>query len=151
MNKKKRQDKLLEIISKMEVDTQEELIKILERQGIVTTQATISRDINEIGIVKVAGVEKRFRYSKPASMQRSELSMMVSHFKTAIMSITTAQNLVVVKTLSGNANAVGVIIDDRNLDGSLGSIAGDDTLLVIAKDSQSAALLAEKIKGVFGL
>ena len=53
MNKKKRQDKLLEIISKMEVDTQEELIKILERQGIVTTQATISRDINEIGIVTI--------------------------------------------------------------------------------------------------
>ena len=151
MNKYKRQQKVLEIVSKTEVDTQEELLKILENQGLKVTQATVSRDIKDLGLVKVAGKEKKYRYAKPISDVHNDVNTLIMHFRTAIVSLTQAQNLVVVKTLSGNANAVGVIIDGRNIEGVLGTIAGDDTLLIISTDNKTAESVVTEIKEIFNM
>ena len=140
---------MLEIVSKTEVDTQEELLKILENQGLKVTQATVSRDIKELGLVKVSGRQKKYRYAKPVTETQSDVNMLIMHFKTAIVSVTQAVNTVVIKTLSGNANAVGALIDGKNIDGVLGTIAGDDTLLVITADAETAGFVAANIKDVF--
>ena len=142
---------MLEIVSKTEVDTQEELLKILENQGLKVTQATVSRDIKELGLVKVSGKQKKYRYAKPVTEAQSDVNMLIMHFKTAIVSVTQAINTIVVKTLSGNANAVGAIVDGRNIEGILGTIAGDDTLLVITADAETAANVLSDIKEIFQL
>ena len=151
MNKRKRQERISEIITKTEVDTQEELVAILEAQGLKVTQATVSRDIKELGLVKVAGNVKRYRYTKTVNEDGGDVNALVNHFRTAVVSMSQAQNCLVLKTLSGNANAIGVILDGRNVEGVLGTIAGDDTLLVITADNETAALVAEQIKELFRL
>ena len=151
MNKFRRQQKVLEIVSKTEVDTQEELLKILEDQGLKVTQATVSRDIKELGLVKIAGKIKKYRYAKPLVEEQNDVNVLVRHFKTAILSITHAQNLIVIKTLSGNANAVGAIVDAQAFSGVLGTIAGDDTLLVITASTEKAEETLAKIKEVFNI
>ena len=151
MNKSKRQEKVLEIVTKTEVDTQEDLIKILEDQGLKVTQATVSRDIKELGLVKVAGRSKKYRYAKPVLEEKNDLSVLIRHFKSAILSVVTAQNLIVMKTLSGNANAVGAIVDGDEIEGVLGTIAGDDTLLIVTADTMQATRVSERIKEIFQL
>jgi len=149
MNKYKRQQLVLEIVAKTEVDTQEELLKILEDQGLKVTQATVSRDVKELGLVKIAGNVKKYRYAKPVLEAQSDVNALVRHFKSAIVSFSHAQNLIVIKTLSGNANAVGAIIDGENLEGVLGTIAGDDTLLIIAASEEIVDNVVKQIKTLF--
>ncbi|MBP5177442.1 MAG: arginine repressor [Clostridia bacterium] len=151
MNKHKRQQKVLEIVSKTEVDTQEELLRILEDQGLKVTQATVSRDVKELGLIKVAGKTKKYCYAKSVIEQSNDVNALIMHFKTAIISVTAAQNLIVIKTLSGNANAVGVLLDGKSITGLLGTIAGDDTLLVITTDSETALSVSAEIKEFFRL
>ena len=136
MNKFRRQQKVLEIVSKTEVDTQEELLKILEDQGLKVTQATVSRDIKELGLVKIAGKIKKYRYAKPLVEEQNDVNVLVRHFKTAILSITHAQNLIVIKTLSGNALAGGVTM-----------LADSSTLTVGAESGEAATTFMGKIAG----
>ena len=151
MNKQKRQEKVLEIVTKTEVDTQEELIKILEDQGLKVTQATVSRDIKELGLVKVSGKIKKYRYFKPTNDRMNDESALIRHFRSAIVSVNLAQNMLVIKTLSGNANAVGAVIDGRALDCVLGTIAGDDTLVVISADVEGAKKAHDLVSDIFQL
>ena len=151
MNKRKRQEIILEIISKTEADTQEELVAILESQGLKVTQATVSRDIKEMGLVKVSGKDKKYRYAKPMTEENDDVNALLKHFGSAVLSVTPAMNVMVVRTLSGNANAVGVIVDGRKMDGVIGTIAGDDTLLVITPDVETAKFVAERIGELFKL
>ena len=151
MNKKLRQQRVLEIVTKTEVDTQEELIKILEDQGLKVTQATVSRDVKDLGLVKTSGKVKKYRYSKPVTEEHNDIDVLIKHFKTAVLSIAQAQNIIVLRTLSGNANAVGVIIDGKNLAGVLGTLAGDDTLLIITPDNLTAEQVLLRIKTIFQL
>ena len=151
MNKKLRQQRVLEIVTKTEVDTQEELIKILEDQGLKVTQATVSRDVKDLGLVKTSGKVKKYRYSKPVTEEHNDIDVLIRHFKTAVISVAQAQNTIVLRTLSGNANAVGVIIDGKNVAGVLGTIAGDDTLLIITPDNQTAEQVLMRIKSIFQL
>ncbi|MBO4573296.1 MAG: arginine repressor [Clostridia bacterium] len=151
MNKRKRQEIILEIISKTEADTQEELVAILESQGLKVTQATVSRDIKEMGLVKVSGKDKKYRYQKPMTEESDDVNALLKHFGSAVLSVTPAMNGIVVRTLSGNANAVGVIVDGRKIEGVIGTIAGDDTLLVITPDVETAKYVAERIGELFKL
>ena len=145
MNKAKRQQLVLDIISKYEVDTQEEFIRILQNKGVNATQATLSRDIKDLGLVKTAGEEKKFRYALPKQEKKQTFSSW-SHFKSTVLSVECAQNLVVIKTLAANANAIGALIDAQNLEGILGTIAGDDTVLVITKDLNEAQSFVDSVK-----
>ena len=140
-----RHAKILEIISSKEIETQEELCEELERQNIVVTQATISRDIRDLRLFKVAGVEKKYRYAY-INESDSEISpKMKSLFRECVLSIKAAQNLVVIKTLVGNGANAGTVVDKLNHDEIVGSVAGDDTLLVVCHDNESAATVVEKI------
>ena len=140
-----RHAKILEIISSKEIETQEELCEELERQNIVVTQATISRDIRDLRLFKVAGVEKKYRYAY-INESDSEISpKMKSLFRECVLSIKAAQNLVVIKTLVGNGANAGTVVDKLNHDEIVGSVAGDDTLLVVCNDNDSAVAVVEKI------
>ncbi len=141
MDKSKRQEKLLEIVSKHEVDTQEDLIRLLELEGLKVTQATISRDIKELGLIKTSGKKEKYRYARVYDKQHDS-NKLLSLFRAAVISIESAQNMVVVKTLTGNGGAVAATIDSQSLSEIVGTLAGDDTVLVIAKDNDSA----ERIK-----
>ena len=140
-----RHAKILEIISSKEIETQEELCDELERQNIVVTQATISRDIRDLRLFKVAGVEKKYRYAY-INESESEISpKMKSLFRDCVLSIKAAQNLVVIKTLVGNGANAGTVVDKLNHDEIVGSVAGDDTLLVVCQDNESSQAVVEKI------
>ena len=140
-----RHAKILEIISSKEIETQEELCEQLERENIVVTQATISRDIRDLRLFKVAGVEKKYRYAY-INESESEISpKMRSLFRDCVISVKAAQNLVVIKTLIGNGANAGAVVDKLNHDEIVGSVAGDDTLLVVCHDNESALTVVEKI------
>lgn len=140
MKKAKRQEILLKIIEEYEFDTQNDLVDKLNSLGLEVTQATVSRDINELNVVKTNGKQKRYRYA----LNSSEISSS-SVYKKVVESITCAQNLIVVKTHEGNANAVASFIDKKHIDGVLGSLAGDDNLLIVTADNLTANRVKETL------
>lgn len=144
MNKQKRQKILLDIVSKMEVDTQEEIIKALREQGLTVTQATVSRDIKELCLVKTTGKTKKYRYAELGEVQRDN-ARLFSLFKTALTSIEQAQNLVIAKTIIGNASAVAAAIDAQRIPEVIGTLAGDDTVMIVTKSSEQAASVVDKL------
>ena len=145
--KNSRQAKILEIIEKQPVDTQEQLQQLLKAEGISCTQATISRDIKQLHLVKEPMGQGRYRYT--LSSQRSRLNVadkLQSIFRESITSIDYAQNIVVVKTMPGLAGAAGAALDSMNIPGVVGSLAGDDTALLIMRDAVSAGELCDEIR-----
>ena len=150
MNKKERQSKILEIISEYEIDTQEELTEYLNKNNIQVTQATVSRDINELNLIKVAGKFKKNKYAQVDVKNLSLSQKIVSLFKEIVVSITCVNNLIVVKTLSGNASAAGMVVDKMAMPQVLGSIAGDDTLLIVTKSNLDAEIMLKRLKEMMG-
>lgn len=148
MNKKQRLNYIIDVINEREVATQEELATILTEAGLDVTQATVSRDINELGLKKTAGTTKKFKYYLPKINISNEDRRMTDLLANIVLSMEAVNNLVVVKTLSGNASSAGVIIDKLEIKSVLGTIAGDDTLLLIAKDDRSAKDIVSKIKEI---
>lgn len=143
--KKHRQEKLLELISRYEIETQDELIERLREIGYEVTQATISRDIRELKIAKMTTGKGTYRYVLP---KHADPSSGIKFSAALIDSITTvefAQNLVVIKTYPGLASAVAAGIDRMSLDGILGCVAGDDTIMVVTRDNECAQLLADRL------
>ena len=133
-----RHAKILEIISKKEIETQEELCKELNNMNLVVTQATISRDIRDLHLFKVAGVSKKYRYAYINDGEDEISPKMKGLFRDCIVSIQTAKNLVVVKTLTGNGANAGAVVDKLSYKEVVGSVGGDDTLLIVCADDQSA-------------
>ena len=145
-----RHAKILEIITDKEIETQEELCAELNARNYVVTQATISRDIRDLHLFKVAGVEKKYRYSY-INEDESEVSpKMKSLFRDCVIGINYAQNLVVIKTLTGNGANAGTVVDKLNYQEVIGSVAGDDTLLVVCKDTDAAKAVVDKIRAFMG-
>lgn len=144
MDKQKRQQILLDIVTKMEVDTQEEIIKALNDQGLNVTQATISRDIKEMGLVKTSGRTKKYKYAQVSEVHKDSAKLL-SLFKAAVVSITRAQNIVVVKTIIGNASAVAASIDAQHIQEVIGTLAGDDTVMVVVKDNADAEYVVNEL------
>lgn len=141
-----RHAKILELIAAKEIETQEELCAELNALNYVVTQATISRDIKELHLFKVAGVEKKYRYAYIKDSVEEISPKMKNLFRDCIISVKAAQNLVVVKTLSGNGANAGAVVDKLNYPEIVGSVAGDDTLLVVCTDNEAAVLVVEKIE-----
>lgn len=150
MTKKDRQKIIIELISEMEIDTQEELTEKLNERSIDVTQATISRDINELNLIKVAGKSKKYKYAQIDIKNTALSEKIVSLFREIVISITCVNNLIVVKTLSGNASAAGMVVDKMNLPQVLGSIAGDDTLLIVTKSNIDADIMIKRLKEMMG-
>ena len=147
--KKNRQEKLLEVISRYEIDTQDELIAILRDHGYDVTQATVSRDIRELKITKMPTGKGTYRYVLPKEHdQKSGLATMKlgTTLLDSIVSVDYACNIVVLKTYAGLANAVAAGIDHMHLPEVLGCVAGDDTIILVTRDEDSAVLISERIQ-----
>ena len=145
MLKSARHAKILEIISTKEIETQEELCAELNARNLVVTQATISRDIRDLHLFKVAGIEKKYRYAYINDGESEISPKMKNLFRECVISVKAAKNLVVVKTLAGNGANAGAVVDKLNYGEIVGSVAGDDTLLIVCEDDEKAQKVVEKI------
>lgn len=142
--KRIRQEKLLELISKYEIDTQDELIDRLRESGFEVTQATVSRDIRELNISKMTTGKGTYRYVLPKQAAPASNMKFNSALIDALISIDYACNIVVLKTHAGLANALAVGIDAMHLDEILGCVAGDDTILLVSRSEESARHIAQR-------
>ena len=141
-----RQSKILDIISHREILTQEELVGALREQGFEVTQATVSRDIKELGLIKVLGAGGKYRYAVAESETAAEKDKFLGMFRATVVSIVRAQNLVVVKTVSGSANAAAIAVEKFYIDEIVGSVAGDDTMLLVALTADAAELVCARLQ-----
>lgn len=137
MARNARQLKILELITKKDIETQDELASELMIAHYNVTQATISRDIKELGLIKITTPDGRQKYSKDIA-DHNVVNKIVNVFKHSVLSIDHALNIVVLKTLSGSANTAGLMIDKLNNAGVLGCVAGDDTVIIITKSEEIA-------------
>lgn len=147
--KNSRHKKILELIEKYDIDTQECLIKRLNEVGFDVTQTTISRDIKQLNLVKGITEMGTYKYIIPSAVKEEKAPVHTSAITESVLSIESAQNIVVVKTFSGMANAVAVCIDSLKHERIVGSVAGDDTILLVVKDNEAAAHLEAELSGVF--
>lgn len=143
--KNKRQEVILELIERYEIQKQEELIQLLLERGFTATQATVSRDIRELKLMKGAGAGGVQKYVAP-----SRLGVAVPRFGSSltesIVKIDSAENLIVVKTYPGMASAVGSCIDSFNIPEIVGCVAGDDAILVVVRSREEAVALRDKLR-----
>lgn len=147
--KTKRQAKIVEIISNTNVETQEQLLKALEEEGFTSTQATISRDIKELRIVKELTSLGTYRYSVSEKDAPPALTDRLNTiFRECVTSIDYAENIIVIHTLPGLASAAGSALDAMKINVVLGTLAGDDTVMIVMRDSNAAAAFSGEIKSV---
>lgn len=137
-----RQSKILELIKAQEIDTQERLADKLNQAGFNATQATVSRDIKELGLVKVTGKSGRSCYAEAPKISKVELDKYSKLLKDTVQSIRAAENMIVIKTMAGCANAAAEVIDNMQMDTILGTIAGDNTIFLVidSKDHVASVL-----------
>ena len=140
-----RQAVILEIISSMEIETQEELCAELTKRNYNVTQATVSRDIKELRLFKVAGVEKKYRYAYIDDGNNKISPKMHNLFRECVLTMRPAMNQVVIKTLRGNGSNAAMIVDKVNLPEIVGTLAGDDTLLIVTESVEAAKIVVEKL------
>ena len=139
----------MEIIQQKEIETQDDLVRELRALNFDITQATISRDIKELGLIKIMTDDKRYKYAYVDNTEQQVSGKFMGIYKEAIISVKNAQNLVVIKTLRGVANAISAFVDKLNLKNVLGTTYGDETVLVICPNNLDASDVCDKIAGMF--
>ncbi len=145
--KKRRQEKILEIISRHEVETQDELLDYLRQDEFYVTQATISRDIRELDLVKMTTSKGTYKYTVSRLSESNRNNAVTGNIMIdAIISSNCAQNIVVLKTIPGHSPAVAVAIDRLKGEGILGCVAGDDTIIIVTADEKTAEYISRNIK-----
>ncbi len=149
MARSSRQSKILEIIQSKEIETQDDLVRELRALNYDITQATISRDIKELGLIKIMTDDKRYKYAYVDNAEQQVSGKFMLIYKEAIISVKSAQNLVVIKTLKGVANAISSYIDKLSLKNVLGTTYGDETVMVICPTNDDAIDVAEKFSMMF--
>lgn len=150
--KKQRQEKIIEIIHEYEVETQEDLARFLNEAGYSVTQATVSRDIREMSLIKVPGIRVKQRYTVSTEGGGGGSSGFGRQYtgvlQDGVVSMEQAGNLLVIKTVSGMAMAVAAAIDAVKLEGIVGSIAGDDTILCAVKTEEQVASVMDSMQAL---
>lgn len=147
--KSQRQAKIMEIISTRNVETQEQLLAELEKEGFRGTQATISRDIKELRIVKELTSLGTYRYTSTASeVSGSFSSRLNTIFRECVIGFDYAQNIIMIRTLPGLASAAASAVDAMNLSSVVGSLAGDDTVMIVMRDNNAATTFCSEIKSL---
>ena len=141
-----RQTAILSIIEQNDVETQEELAARLRQMGIDVTQATVSRDIKELRLLKVLSGSGGYKYATADKAEHGLSERFVRMFKDSVLSINFACNIVVIKTLAGSANVAAEAIDSMHLPEILGTMAGDNTVLVIVKNETEAAQTVNRFR-----
>ncbi|HAT83837.1 MAG TPA: arginine repressor [Clostridiales bacterium] len=147
MARANRQLKILDIISKHDVDTQEELVDYLRSEGFSVTQATVSRDIKEMGIIKTLSSDGRhYKYTAQQTKEASAADKFLSMFKNTVVSIKSTGNLVVLKTETGSAGPAAELIDKLSYDEVLGVIAGDNTIFVAVDSLEHVDMIRRRLE-----
>ena len=144
--KTKRHAKILELIEQYSIDTQEELLRCLKEHGYNITQATVSRDIKELRLVKSLDSDGKYRYVAAKTEHAGISSKFRTIFADAVLSMDSAQNLIIIKCYSGMANAACAALDSMLWEGVAGTLAGDDTILVVCRTSENAQTLMQDLK-----
>ena len=143
----KRQEKIIELIEKYNIDTQEELLRRLRGAGFDVTQATVSRDIKELRLIKTLSGDGRYRYATSAEELSSDMSFkFLSIFSESVKTVDYAGNIVVVKCYTGMANAACAALDSIHWNGVVGTLAGDDTIFVLIRSEHRALELVGELK-----
>ncbi len=150
MARSARQSKILELISTKEIETQDELARELKNANFEITQATISRDIKELGLTKILTSSGKYKYAIVGSDAQQVSNKYISIFREAVISVKAILNLVVVKTLKGMAGGLGCFIDKLNLIDLVGAVNGDDTLMLIFPTAMLAADAAKALNDLQG-
>lgn len=145
MTKGQRHIKIRELVTNFEIETQDELVEMLKESGFNVTQATVSRDIKELHLVKVPTTDGRYKYSLPADQRFNPLQKLKRALMDAFVKIDSAGHLLVMKTMPGNANAICALIDVLEWDEIVGTISGDDTILMICRTNEDAETLTKRI------
>ena len=145
MDKSQRQKTILSLIAERAMGTQEDLVDALRAMDIQVTQATVSRDIRELHLVKRLG-ENGTHYVKPEAEEHSVTGRLQRMLRESVLSVACSENLLVVQTLSGSANVAGEALDSLEWPEILGTIAGDNTVLVVARSAQEAPEVAQRLK-----
>jgi transcriptional regulator of arginine metabolism len=146
--KARRQAKILELVRTRVIETQEELAAALAAEGIPVTQATISRDIKELQLTKVPMPDGRYRYALPEEPGAAAGERWRRIFREAVLTIDHSGNLVVIKSLPGTAQGVAAAIDHAGWPEMIGTVAGDDTVIVVVKPADATGEVAERLKGL---
>ena len=140
--------KIREIITGHIIETQEELVDALSADGLQVTQATISRDIKELQLVKVPADDGRYKYSMPQEQRANPIHKLRRTLTDHFLHIDHTDNLVVMKCLPGTANAIGAMIDNMEWPEVMGTICGDDTILIICRTKKQSGELIERLLGL---
>ncbi|RKD27870.1 transcriptional regulator, ArgR family [Caminicella sporogenes DSM 14501] len=141
-----RHAKILEIIENNEIETQEELAEYLKKNGFNVTQATVSRDIKELRLIKVLTKNGRYKYATIKQQEGVLSDRLIKIFKDSVLSIDYSKNIIVLKTLVGAANAAAAAIDALNIKEVVGTIAGDDTIFLLAREDKDVEELISYFK-----
>ncbi len=140
-----RQNKILDLINSFEIETQDKLAQMLKESGFDVTQATISRDIRELQLVKILTAEGKYKYATSTHQDLPVTNRFIQIFKETVRTVNFSGNIIVVKTLSGCANAAGEAIDNLNLEHIIGSVAGDNTIIMVVDDPAYTESLVKQL------
>lgn len=146
--KSKRQNKIIEIISNNNVETQDDLVRLLLEAGFQVTQATISRDIKELHLIKIQADSGIYKYSVNEKKDQNDMSVLMRIFKDTVLAIEAAGSIVVIRTLTGSANAAAEVVDGLHLPEIVGSIAGDNTIFVAVRNADAAAVIVSRFRQI---
>ena len=146
--KDQRQSKILELIKDHEIETQEELSAYLVKEGFSVTQATVSRDIRELKLTKIAVSGGRQKYAILGEGKEPMSERFLKVFREGFLSIDIAQNILVIKTVSGMAGAVCASLDAMQMEAIVGSIAGDDTIMCAVRTAEDAAAVMKRLRSM---
>ena len=143
-----RHTKILDIISKKEIETQDELVAELNACGFKVTQATVSRDIKDLRLTKIPDERGGYKYTSASHNSGGVTPRMKQIFSNSVISINSANNIVVIKTLPGSASSIGAAVDAIKHPAILGSVCGDDTMIVVVASDNDVADVVEKINNM---
>lgn len=148
--KAQRHFKIREIITGKEIETQDDLVKEMGQAGYQVTQATVSRDIKEMQLIKVPLEDGRYKYSMPAEQKINPLPRLRRALADHFVHIDYSENLVVMKCMPGTANTLGALIDSLEWSEIMGTICGDDTILIICRTKKHSGEVVDQFKGMLG-
>ena len=143
--KTKRHSKILELISEKDIATQEDLLVYLRESGFDVTQATVSRDIKELRLVKTMVSDGKYRYSPATSDSNADVSTKYAVFNQSAKSVDYANNMIVIKCYTGMANAACAVLDAMNHEGVVGTLAGDDTIFIACRTENAASAVKDEL------
>lgn len=145
MSKAKRHIKIRELISEHDIETQDELVTRLKELGFNVTQATVSRDIKEMHLIKIPSSMGSYKYGVPTKQRFDAEEKLKRRMIEAFVGIDHAENFIVLKTLPGNANAIGALMDDLDWEEIMGTICGDDTCLILCRTAKKAQYVLNRL------